>query len=330
MEEKLQNEIRELIGEFDYRELEEGLNTIYLIDAGKNEYVLKVHTNKSEGYSEGYRDDQKARFRAEARIYELVVDKTGVPSPEVVHTDFSEEKVPHQFYLMEKVEGENLDARKDDLTTSELEQLLRQYGRMLGEIHSTIELDSYGLVIENDGLNYLEEGDNWRESFRKVIENMRDITEERWESPPELSIETGKLIEELPQNPAPRLIHSDNRLENVLFSDGGITGFLDWSFTRSGDAMYDLARAEYMLIDYDLKLAGLTEEELERFRKALIEGYSEENTVEGYYSRRQVYRFITVLWIVAGFPKWSSDWSEERREEFRQELLERLEKEKPV
>ena len=196
---------------------------------------------------------------------------------------------------------------------------------MLGEIHSSIELDSYGLVIENDGLNYLEEGDNWRESFRKVIENMRDITEERWESPPELDINTGKLIEELPQKPTPRLIHSDNRLENVLIREGGIAGF-----TRSGDAMYDLARAEYMLIDYDLKLAGRTEEKLDRFREALLEGYREENTVEGYESRRQVYRFITVLWIVAGFPKWSSDWSEERREEFRQELLERLEKEKPV
>lgn len=331
MDRELREEVRNAVGDsFTSRELDEGLNTIYLVDTGAREYVLKVHTNKEEGFSEGYRDDQKARFRAEARVYELVSRNTDVPSPEIVHTDFSEEKADHQFYIMERIEGDNLDAVKDDLTAGELEDILYRYGRMLGEIHSSVELESYGLLVEEDGLDYLEEGATWKESFRKVIDNMEDIIRERWDRPPELRTDPQRMVQNLPVNPAPRLIHSDNRLENVLVQDSEITGFLDWSFTRSGHALYDLARAEYLLIDYDLQLSDRGEDELEHFRKSLMDGYSRENDLGEYGRYRPVYRYVTVLWIMAGFPNWSSDWSEERRNRFRQELLDRLEKEKPV
>lgn len=333
MEEDIRDEVEKVLGEdLRFRELEEGLNTIYLVKKDTEDYILKLHTNKDEGFSEGYKDDQKARFRAEARIYKAVNSNTDVPSPDIIHTDFSEEEVDHQFYIMERMEGRNLEAVKNELEAGQLSELMYSYGQLLGEIHDNVELDGYGLVIEErGGFGYLEEGENWPSAFEKFLDNMKDIIDSRWEEPPEIELESvEKHIEELPEDPKPVLIHSDNRLENVLVEDGDITGFLDWSFTRSGHALYDLARAEYLLIDYDLELAEFSEETLEDARESLLEGYSENYGRENYGEYRDLYRYVTVLWIIAGFPNWSSDWDKERRESFRQELLDRLEKEKPV
>lgn len=330
MEKELRETVRDIIGsDFSYRELEEGLNTIYILETEGSQYVLKLHTNKEEGFSEGYKDDQKARFRAEARIYEMVNCETDVPSPEIVQTDFSQEKIPHHFYIMEKLDGKNFSSVKQDLGSQELSELLRQYGRYLAEIHNSIELESYGLIIDKKGIEYLEEADTWPRAFHKTLENTKDIIEERWEKPPQIDLEDlENTVNKLPRLPKPVLVHSDNRLENVLVDDGSIAGFLDWSFTRSGHAMYDLARAEYLLVDYDLGLSR-EEDDLDIYREALLEGYSEVRDIGDYRSQRAIYRFATVLWIMAGFPNWSSGWEKERKESFRERLLRWLEKERP-
>lgn len=328
----LETEAEKAVGEIaSWRELEEGLNTIYIIETAEEDYILKLHTNKEEGFSEGYRRDQKARFRAEARIYSRVSSETDIPSPEIVYTDFSEEKVPHQFYIMEKMEGFNLDTAKNSMDEDELADIIEEYGRLLGELHSRIEFEGYGLLIEeNDSFGYLEQGEGWPETFDNIIGNLIEMIYERWKKPPEIDRSRLKeALDRLPEEPKPALIHSDNRLENVLVKDGKISAFLDWSFTRSGHALYDLARAEYLLIDYDLRLDGWADEQLENFRDHLFEGYSENFSMENYRENREFYRYATVLWIAAGFPNWSSGWEEEARESFRQNILDWLEKEKP-
>lgn len=330
MEQQLRSELEKVLGEKpELEEIEEGINTIYTASIGKEEYILKVHTHKENSMSETYREDKKGRFRAEAEIYRHINEKTEIPSPEIIYSDFSEEIIDHQFYLMEKMEGDNLDRAKERLSLDQLEKLMRQYGEMLAEIHQKIRFNSYGLLkFQDSGIGYIEKRDTWRESFRKILENLVEMTRQRWENPPDLELEDIEPhIEKLPEDPEPVLVHSDNRLENILVKDGSISAFLDWSFTRSGHGEYDLARAEYFLIDYDLD--HLETEKRERLRKSLLTGYRSKREICDFEQHRQLYRYSTVLWSIAGFPNWSAEWSEEKRERYRKDLLQRLEREKP-
>jgi aminoglycoside phosphotransferase (APT) family kinase protein len=140
-------------------------------------------------------------------------------------------------------------------------------------------------------------------------------------------------LEYLPENPQSSLLHMDNRLENLILEEDGseVIGFLDWNFARAGHNELDLIRTEYLLIDYELDLeVGLNEDEKEMMRDKLFKGYQETHEVEmdeEFEVRREVYRYSTVLWLLAGFPNWSSGWDEEARQDMEENLLERLENE---
>ena len=68
-------ETQALVGEIDnFEEIEEGLNSIYRIEASKGEFIVKERTNE--------RNDVEW-FRAEPLIYQ-VLDDLDIPSPEIV------------------------------------------------------------------------------------------------------------------------------------------------------------------------------------------------------------------------------------------------------
>lgn len=328
-DQKLEKQVEKILDEdLEWKEIQEGINDIYLISSEKNEFVLKVHTNKHQS-SVSYKKDQKARFRAESKIYKLVSDSTGIASPEIIYEDFTEDKYEHGFYIMEKIDGENLEDYVDNLTDEKLETVIYQYGKILGQIHGEIEFDNYGLILCKDQqLGLLDGKKSWSESFEDMLQNLEELIEDRWNKKPNLYLsEIERKTNIIPENPSSALLHSDNRLENVLVENGEIEGFLDWSFCRAGHDKYDLVRAEYLLIDYDLE--HLDKDTRERLREQLLKGYKETNSLEGDYfdELRQLYRYITVLWIIAGFPNWSSHWEKERKDKFAENLKKRLKKE---
>lgn len=328
-DQKLREQVEQTLNErFEWTEIQEGINDIYRLESRDKELILKVHTNKHQS-SVSYKKDQKARFRAESNIYKLLSNFRGIASPEIIYEDFSEARYKHGFYIMEKIDGNNLEDCIDNLRVEQLEKIIFQYGRILGQIHKATNFRNYGLILHRDKqLGLLEEKRTWFESFKDILENLNDLIEDRWDEKPDLYLQKieGKL-DEVPEKPGAVLLHSDNRLENVLIKDGEIEGFLDWSFCRAGHDKYDLVRAEYLLIDYDLN--HLDKDLREKLRTRLLEGYKESNGLGNDYfdNLRQLYRYITVLWIIAGFPNWSSDWEREERERFAEKLKEMLRKE---
>ncbi|MDY6777355.1 MAG: phosphotransferase [Candidatus Nanohaloarchaea archaeon] len=310
---------------FDWHPLEEGLNDIYRLTGREDTYLCKVYATE---------DVDLGRFRAEPRIYELVNRETDVPGPEIIHRSLSQDPDRLSFYIMEHIDGENPYERKDELSEDDLSGMLRQYGRMLGSIHSNTSFDRHGVLIGNaDGLGFMDDTANWQESLHLKIERMQDLIQERYQDPPDLYLDANlpQLEATLDGSFEPVLLHQDNRLENLLVQDDRITGFLDWSHVRAGHSEYDLARAEYLLLDWDLD--DQEKEVKQRLRDSLLDGYSEEHGLDrddAYRERRQFYRYVTVLWLVAGFPNWSSDWSQERQKAMRQSLERRLQQEKPV
>lgn len=316
LEEQVESKIG---GDYDWKQVEEGLNTIYSLESGDEEYILKVHTNDRNDI--GW-------FRAEPEIYELVASKTDIPSPEIVYKDFSEENHANSFYIMEKLPGENPEKLKQDLSAEELGNLMYQYGEILGKIHNVpTPFERYGPVSAKDGeLQTTEDAEKWTWSLQGTIDSWADRVEEGWEEPVEIETPEEEIRELMPEDPGAVLVHSDNRLDNLLVKGDEITGFIDWSHPRSGHDEYDLARAEYLLIDWGLD--SKDEGTKESLRENLYEGYRQSNSIdEGYEQRKEVYRFATTAWIAAGFTNWGSQLDEETHAEMREDIKERLEEE---
>jgi aminoglycoside phosphotransferase (APT) family kinase protein len=318
-------EFRELVEtelgkEYSWNRLEKGLNEVYVIESGEESLVVKEHTND---------ENDLEWFRSEPRIYQLLSNNDSAPSPEIVHVDFSMEKHPNCFYVMEKIEGENPEKFIGKWTVKSWKNLLYSYGEILSQIHEAREFETYGLLAgENGDIVPVDDAEKWSWSINGMKESLMDIIGDKWGDPPEIDAPSMEWIhEKVPGEPGAVLVHSDNRLDNLIVRDGRINGFLDWSHPRSGHGLYDLVRAEYLLIEWDLKKEGQERDEL---RQELYRGYGRQDLLEdsSFEKLRQFYRFCTVLWIAAGFPNWSSDWEKEARQEMRSEIIERLEQEK--
>lgn len=312
---------RELGEEFEWKKLEKGLNTIYLLSSEKNQYILKIHTNP---------ENKLEWFRAEPRIYERIAKETNIPSPEIVYKDLSEEEHHNAFYVMEKLGGENPQKIKEELGKDEIENLVAQYGRILGKIHEIQISEEYGVTgFENGSFGAEDSAEQWNWALEGAMSAWQDRMEEEWEDPPELEFNPEKIKQIIPDKPEPVLIHSDNRLDNLLFREGGITGFLDWSHPWSAPREYDLIKTEVFLIERDLGDQELSEE---RLKDLFYEAYRDEtgrDEIEVSEDVRRVYRYSIALELAAGFANWGQYLDEKEYRETRQKIVERIEQEKP-
>lgn len=311
---------KELGEEFEWKKLEKGLNTIYLLTSEKNQYILKIHTNP---------ENKLEWFRAEPEIYEKISRETNVPSPEIVYKDLSERKHHDAFYVMEKLEGENPQKIKEELEKDEIENLVAQYGRILGKIHEIQISEEYGVTgFENEGFGAEDSAEQWNWALEGAMSAWQDRIEEEWENPPEIEFNPEKVKQTIPDKPEPVLIHSDNRLDNLLFREGGITGFLDWSHPWSAPREYDLIKTEIFLIERDL---GGQESDEEKLKELFYESYREEaglDIIEISEEVRKVYRYSIALELAAGFANWGSKLDDKEHRETRQKIIERIEQER--
>ncbi len=303
------------VGEIDsFEEIEEGLNSIYRIEASKGEFVVKERTNE--------RNDVEW-FRAEPLIYRLL-DDLDIPSPEIV---FSR---PHPengdpFFVMEKLEGVNPEGFKEEISFEALKSITAEFGRILGIVHSNTAFGGYGMLGGFEGeVENVYGAESWTESIRSSLEKLEQLIGDGLEDPPELDFpENQEIMKKLPERPESVLLHMDNRLDNLLVDGDEVKAFLDWSHPESGHHEYDIVRAEYLLIDYDLDF--LSDEKKDILRELLYQSYEDEKKIDrkGFDERRELYRKLTVIWIIAGFPNWGSELDEGKRNEYRRDLINR-------
>lgn len=317
---KIKQKIKDEIG-VDFgvsQEIEGGINTIYELKTEEDTLILKVHTNENSDVE---------WFRAEPQIYNIISNKSSIPSPRVVCYDFSEGHDP--FYLMEKMEGFNGDSLKEKFGLSDWKPVFRELGEMVAEVHNSYSFEEYGnLEGHDEEIVVSDSAEKWTWSFYGTLEELKRLIEERWENPPEIEIPTQEEVDEiLPENPESVILHTDNRLENVLIKDGQVSGFLDWSYTRSGHDEYNFVKAEYLLCEWDFH--GKSDDWKSELRSSFRDGYTRRRELEldGFEERRRLYRFTTVIWIAAGFPNWGEGLDENSYEEMRERILGIIEEE---
>jgi len=318
----LKQEVENQLGKkFEWRELEDGLNTVYHLSSPEVEYILKERTNPK---------NKVEWFRAEPELYKAIKENTDIPSPEVVYEDFSTESYENMFYVMEKMSGFNPQNMEEELTQSDFEEIILQYGRILGKLHNVKVSEKYGIQGFEDGeFTSSEPNEKWSESIEGAMSSWQDIIQDEWENPSNIEYSSEKIKELLPEKPDPVIVHSDNRLDNILLTDTDITGFIDWSTSWTAHKYYDIVRAKYLLIEWDLSFWDQDFDE-EKLEQKLIEGYSQETGFEEnekYLKTENVYRYVTTLWLAAGFANWGQNLGEEKHEEMRNEITQRIKKE---
>lgn len=132
-------------------------NAVYEAVADKH-YVLKVAPDPKRETQIYERDLMKS----EVYWYEVLKEKTNIRTPEVYYSDFSCEVVPTYWFIMEKIEGAQMDSL--EMNEEERAQAVRNSMEIVADFHR-VHHDTFG-YIQND------QHDNWYLALRSMILNL--------------------------------------------------------------------------------------------------------------------------------------------------------------
>jgi aminoglycoside phosphotransferase len=169
----------------------------------------------------------------------------GVPVPQIIAMDTSEEIFPAAYLILARVAGQMLYK----LAPNYPQVLLQQIGQHLSLIH-TVETEGYGGI--NESL-YLEEGcikgqhETWREALLPFC--YEDLTYlERYNLTDKKSVDKAcHIIERCPdllgKCRTGRLLHGDINSSHIFadFCDKKVTGIIDFGAIVVGDPLWELA-----------------------------------------------------------------------------------------
>lgn len=266
--------------------------------------------------------------RSEPRLLELLGRETAIPVPEVFGFHDDHDRYPAPYYLMEFVQGENFENEVGQLSATVQEQIVREAGRNLAELHQLGPLSAAGMVGVQDGeLTVLDTDDHPRyedtrdrvlascESTLDSLEtggffpDLADDPERFTDMVPDLRAFVRERIPDLPEPDPPMYCHTDYRYGNLLVDpeSGATRAVLDWARLSSADPAYNLASAESLLLAERRDGRERTESLRRMFRNAYAdarEGWSFDRSVR---ERIRGYHIDCRLAAMACLPLWYED-----------------------
>ena len=152
--------------------------------------------------------------------------EAGVAVPDVVHVLAPDEGVGEGF-IMSRVEGETIARRilRDEEYATAREKLPAQCGRALAGIHG-IDGSDVPRIRESTGLAQVEQ---YEETYQEI-----------GVCRPIFDLAMVWLKENAPKPLAPRLVHGDFRLGNIMVDETGLAAVLDWELAHYGDPREDI------------------------------------------------------------------------------------------
>lgn len=173
------------------------------------------------------RGKERARVdkRTEATLQQLAAEKN-VPVPRIRFIlDEADELGPG--YVMEFIPGETIPRKilRDKEYDDARPLLAHRCGEIMARIHS----------IDVEKLPALE-----NLSPKELIEQLMTVPKMFGEDIPVFELASRWLMDHLPREKPPRLIHGDFRNGNLIVGSEGIRAILDWELAHLGDPMEDL------------------------------------------------------------------------------------------
>ena len=165
---------------------------------------------------------------AEARLM-MAARAAGVPEPEV-HYVLTEADGLGQGFVMQWLDGETLGARivRSDALADVRPRLAEQCGEVLARIHA--------IDLARTGLDTLLE----TIAPEAFVHRMWERYQEYGTPQPMIDFAGRWLLEHLPRDVEPALVHNDFRNGNLMVDASGVVAVLDWEVAHIGDPMRDL------------------------------------------------------------------------------------------
>ena len=178
----------------------------------------------------------------DAYVLAQVADRP-VPVPMVLASgNISYKDQSHSTTIMTRSPGIEL------ANSADMGRWFRPLLDLMDEVHRVTSVDSAGPV---SAILHRRPWRTWRAYLRDVLTGEEDgfdwesIAESPWVDEKILYAAILRLLEELKHLPEPEqyhLLHGDMNPYNVLVTDDGISGLIDWSYARFGDPLFDFAR----------------------------------------------------------------------------------------
>ncbi len=152
-----------------------------------------------------------------------------VPAPNI-HYVLTESDDLGEGFIMEWLDGETLGARI--VKIPELDHVRPRLAFECGEVLAKI----HGIKLESSGLDKKLVPITPKEHVEQTLERYRE-----YQSPQPMIDYTGRwLLDNLPKNYMPALVHTDYRNGNIMVSSDGVEAVLDWELAHIGDPMRDV------------------------------------------------------------------------------------------
>lgn len=270
-----------------------------------DEIVVKV----SEGDLCHLPDIEKG-FELDADILEFIGKKTSLPVPSVLLKDYSTNEFEFRYFIMEKMEGENLN---NFLDYPKNENLYFEIGCKLGELHNSTDFESAGAIEKFEQESSLKVSEKeWKLLFKDLVWNFTSILEDtKFEDlidPMREVVENNIHI--LDNRKDFRLLHCEMAPWNLLGNEEEITAVLDWERSIVGDPEYDLFLTERFL-SIPSPTTGKLHEKEDEIIETVYKGYRTKRELDkGWKSRRTLYRIANL-----SYQMWLIDESEEELKE---------------
>jgi aminoglycoside phosphotransferase (APT) family kinase protein len=273
--------------------------------------------------------------RSEPRLFDLVGRQTAIPVPEVVGYCDDHETFPAPFYLVEYVDGANVEDRAGSLTPAARTRVVREAGTNLARLHDLGPLPAYGHVgVEEGRLTVLDtdEHPRWGDFREKLLADteetldalaeggffpdLADDPERFADLVPDARAFVREAVPALPEPAPPTYTHWDYRYGNLLVDPetGETRAVLDWANLSAADPAYNLAKVEARLLspedDGEERTADLRGTFRSAYRRARPSWAFDDATRE----RMALYRFTDRLDAMACLPLWYEDATRETRD----------------
>jgi thiamine kinase-like enzyme len=166
---------------------------------------------------------------------------SGAKVPKILDADTSDGE---KYLLMTKIPGHTLAQLWPTLDKKERDNYFSQVGEELKKYHS-IKFDAYAIAIcQNRPKNNLLDAVDTTIDFSKTGNLQSQPAREMFEW---ISNYYQKNKENLNESGTATLVFNDIRLENILASEGKISGFVDFDWLCQAAPDYELAKAIYYM-----------------------------------------------------------------------------------
>jgi aminoglycoside phosphotransferase (APT) family kinase protein len=200
----------------------------YCIEVTLESGPKKLAMRRASGGEEGEITAQHPGLAVEALLMQTAA-QYNVPEPEIHHVLKPEDGLGSGF-IMQWLEGLTLGARI--VKAPELDTIRPQLAFMCGEILARI----HGIDLKASGLDQHLQLLTPREYVEQTWQRYQEFATPQ----PMIDFTARWLLDHLPADFTPSLVHNDFRNGNVMVDATGVVAVLDWEVAHIGDPMRDL------------------------------------------------------------------------------------------